>query len=64
MTENALDQFIAHLADCQKAMDRIQEAIDDHLDVAPDDVTWANVGDADRLRADLETVAEYIGASE
>ena len=56
----AVAKFLVNLGQCQIQIERIQEAIDDHLDVLPDNVNFANVGDAGRLLVDLENIVEYL----
>ncbi len=60
--DKAVNEFIINLDNAQDALDTIQEAINDHLGVSPDDVNWANVGDAKRIAVDLNAIATYIQA--
>lgn len=57
----ALSPFILAVGECAELLALIRERLDDHLGVSPEDVTWGNVADADRLLDHLRHAA--FGAS-
>lgn len=59
--EKALAEFIAKIGQAEEMIKAITEAIDNHLGVDPESVTWGNVADAGRLVADLRNIMEYVG---
>ena len=44
MRRIALDAYIARKAEIDKMLARLTALSDDHFNVAPDEVTWADVG--------------------
>jgi len=42
--DEALDAFIAKKAEIDRMLQRLQALSDDHFGVAPDEVTWGDVG--------------------
>ena len=53
----ALGTFILAIGDCAGLLSRIRERVDDHLRIAPNEVTWGHVADADRLLHHLRQAA-------
>ena len=41
---NALDAFIARMADIDAALARLQALSDEHFDWSPDEIGWGHVG--------------------
>jgi hypothetical protein len=58
--ETARDRFMATVREIQATLAAISEAADDHFDVEPEAVTWANVGDAKRTLTGLNEVLAII----
>ena len=56
-----LREFIANVGEAQHVARQISEYVDDHMGTHPDDVSWANVGDAARLLVMLRGIAETFG---
>ena len=44
MRRTALDAYIARKTEIDTMLARLTALSDEHFDVAPDEVTWANVG--------------------
>jgi len=66
MTNNnrALAAFIAHNTDIAEMLKELSALCDDHFNIAPDDVTWANVGSLNAIRAQLNGIVRFAGARE
>ena len=58
--ERPLDRFLATVAEIEMTLQALKEANDDHYDLSPDEVLWANVGDAKRTLAGLKEVLAII----
>ena len=56
MNRTALDTYINRLGMAEQKIERIKLYIDDHGEVAPDDVTWADVGEMERLLSALDEI--------
>jgi hypothetical protein len=50
--------FITKLVDTRTYLKAIQAAANEHFDLSPDDVTWGNVGDIERVNALLKEIVE------
>jgi hypothetical protein len=57
-SEKALDVFIHEVGSARELVTLIRRFLDEHLETAPDEVNWANVGDAARIRAGLQEIAQ------
>ena len=55
--EKALDAFCHHVASARELTTLIARHLDDHMEVGPDEVNWANVGDANRIHEALKEIA-------
>ena len=55
--QNASEAYKARLAELQKQMARIQDALTSHVEGQP---TWAHVGDLGYLVDELKTAADFI----
>jgi hypothetical protein len=58
--EDALARFVGVVAEIQAALTGIREAADDHFGVRPEEVHWAHVGDAARIRDGLNEILAII----
>jgi hypothetical protein len=55
--QKALDAFCHHVASARELTTLIARHMDDHMEVAPDEVNWAHVGDANRIHEALKEIA-------
>ena len=56
------EQITAFVAGINAAMEKLQrlaQAMDDHLGVGPDDVGWCDVGTIQKINADLQEVVDF-----
>lgn len=58
--EQALADFMNKIQESSELLRKIGERIDDHIGVAPEEITWANAGDAGRILVDLRDNAAYL----
>lgn len=58
--EKALDTFCHHLASARELMTMIRRHLDDHMEVGPDEVTWADAGSAAHVVEELKDVARFL----
>ena len=57
---NAINSFVANCAKAQELATEILEIANDHLYADPDNITWANAGDAQRLVNQLSEILESL----
>jgi len=57
-SKNALDAFTHEVGSARELVTLIRRFLDEHMETAPDEVNWANVGDAARIRAALQEIAQ------
>jgi hypothetical protein len=55
--KKALAAFCHHVASARELTTLIARHLDDHMEVGPDEVNWANVGDANRIHEALKEIA-------
>jgi len=60
-TPTALDAYIKRTAEAAELLKRVSEYLDDMGEVAPDDVTWGNVGDMNRIIEKLSEIVAMCG---
>lgn len=53
--------YMAQMSRCLELLNALQDWAGSMGDVIPDEVTWANVGDASKVVCDLEGVVEFLG---
>jgi uncharacterized protein YjiS (DUF1127 family) len=58
--EQALADFMNKIQESRELLRKIGERLDDHLGVSPEEITWANAGDAGRILSDLRDIAAYL----
>ena len=58
--EKALAAFTHHIGSARELLTQITRYIDDHLGVAPENVNWANVGDAAHTVEELKSIARFL----
>ncbi|MDZ4806468.1 MAG: hypothetical protein SGI90_16565 [Candidatus Eisenbacteria bacterium] len=56
----ATDAFAAAIEAARVDMESIQEMLEDHLSIDPENVHWGHVGDANRLRDELKAIADRL----
>ena len=56
----ALDRFVAIVGEIRATLEAIQEANDEHYDLAPEEVHWGHVGDATRTLERLKEILTVI----
>jgi hypothetical protein len=59
-SEEALARFMATVIEIKAVLAGIAEATDEHFDVIPEQVNWANVGDAKRTLEGLTEILKII----
>ena len=55
--KKALQAFCTNVADARELVTLIARHLDDHMGMGPDEVNWAHVGDAGRIRESLKEIA-------
>lgn len=58
--EKALAAFVKANTEAALIARKITAALDDHLGVDPDSVTWANEGTASKVLSDLKAIAKFL----
>ena len=53
---NAINTFIDHIRESQDLLETIEDFLDDHMHKDPEALTWADTGDAARLREMLQDI--------
>lgn len=51
--------FVAGINAAMEKLERLAQAMDDHLGVGPDDVGWADVGTIEEINADLQAIVDF-----
>lgn len=57
---NALDAYITEVQTAESLLDTLGLFVDDHGEVSPDDVTWANVENMKKLVSILDKARTLI----
>ena len=55
-----IEAYLVQLAAAAAIVADMTQYLDDHGEVAPDDITWAHVGSMRRLHNDLQDIQNYI----
>ena len=55
--------FTNGIARATAKLEALAQAMDDHLGIAPDDVTWASVGSIQNVDAKLAEICKFLGIS-
>lgn len=58
--EKALMAFMTKIAEAKTLLDELQNYVDDHMEVSPDDVHWGHVGDAERLLQNVTAITDWV----
>ena len=64
MEYSALDTYIAHVHEAAELLTFLAAFIDDHGEVAPDDVNWSHVGSMSETVSQLRQVKNFITGEE
>lgn len=57
--EQALATFMNRTQACRDLVEKITAHLDDHMNVEPEKVNWANVGDAAHIQMLLEQICDF-----
>ena len=52
----AISSFIDHIRESQDLLDLIEDFLDDHMHKDPEALTWADTGDAERMKEMLSEI--------
>ena len=52
-------EFVRGINWAMEKLERLAQAMDDHLEVAPDDVTWSDVGTINKINDDLQDIVDF-----
>ena len=55
-----LDEFVKTVVEIRTVLEALRDANDEHYDLAPEEITWANVGDARRTLKGLQEVLNVV----
>lgn len=58
--QNALDAFCHNVSSARELTALIARHLDDHMGVAPEEVTWADTGSAGHVVEQLKEVARFL----
>ena len=61
VNEKALDEFIGTMAALEEKLDALKAHVENHMDVAPEEVNWGHVGSAKHLLQLIKEVSEFAG---
>ena len=54
----ALQEFITYKTQFDDLLNRLKRLSDDHFEIAPDDINWANVGDLNYYIKELQKISD------
>ena len=57
--DKQITKFVAGINAAMEKLERLAQAMDDHLCVSPDDVGWVDVGTIQKINADLQEVVDF-----
>ena len=60
INEGALDLFLTNLFACGEQVEKIKDALENHLGTSPADVSYGDVGDASEVLKRLTTIASFL----
>ena len=58
--EKALAAFVGEIEKAHYLLSKINEALDNHMEVSPEDINWGQVGSAQHMVELLGEIAEFI----
>ena len=61
VNEKAQDEFIGTVAVLEEKLDALKAHIENHMDVAPEEVNWGHVGSAKHLLQLIKEASEFAG---
>ena len=56
----ALDAFVGNLTEISAILARLQSAVEDHLGIAPENVSWGHVGDTAQITSQLREIRDRL----
>jgi len=56
----ALVTFMAKISEAKTLLAELQNYVDNHMEVNPDDVNWGHAGSAERLLHDVTAIADWV----
>ena len=59
--KQALDEFVGMMAALEEKLDTLKAHIENHMDVAPEEVNWGHVGSAKHLLQLIKEASEFAG---
>ena len=60
----SIQAFVIKVQDARVMVERLDQYLADHMEKGPDEITWANVGDAARLANALDEICQTFGLAE
>lgn len=57
--EQALAKFMSRTQACRDLVEKITTHLDDHMNVEPENVNWAHVGDVAHIQMLLEQICDF-----
>ena len=54
----ALQEFITYKTQFDDLLNRLKRLSDDHFDISPEDINWANVGDLNYYIKELQKISD------
>lgn len=61
--EKALNQYLKKAGEAEALIEEIQEAIDAHHGVMPDEINWTHVGDMSRVASELREIRNFLAST-
>lgn len=58
--EAALDAFVGNITEIGAILARLQSAVDDHLGIVPENVSWGHVGDTAQIASQLREISDRL----
>jgi len=56
----AREAFTQHIGDARELVTLIARHLDEHMEIAPEEVNWANAGSAGHLVEELKQIARFL----
>jgi hypothetical protein len=57
--ELALGRFMQQIAECHEMLTELQEFVDNHMEFAPDEISWSHVGTASWYLERLKELVDH-----
>jgi hypothetical protein len=62
--ESAMDNFIGHIRQAEDLLDLVADHLGNHMEKDPESITWADAGDAARIREMVQDIVSAFGLKE